>query len=184
MSWLTKLFQHFIAFVQHEVFHVLSIQDFVSCEGIQPPWRGDYDMGTPILVSKNFCVFGNRRASIKSADANVRHVLGEPRVLVFDLESKFTCMAKDDYRDLPIHRLQLLECCKNKHSSFPMTGFGLTKYVHAKNCLRNTFLLDWTIISRYVVSIVARLPSEGCSKPRSLMARKSSGFSRKSLSEG
>lgn len=43
---------------------------------------------------------------------------------------------------LSIHRFNLLKRGKNKHSSLAHTRLGLTKNVHAQNCLWDAFMLN------------------------------------------
>lgn len=141
-------------------------------------------MRTFILVSKNLGIFGDRGATIESADTDVGHVLRKASVLIFYLKSEFTGMAKDDDRDFAIGGLQLLECCKDEDRSLAMPRLGLAKNVHAQHGLRDALLLDFTCKMSVMDMKQAREPpSEGCSKPRSLMARKSSGFNKKSLDD-
>ena len=118
---LTKLLKHFIAFVKHEVFHVRRNQDFVSNEGVETARSSDDDMWTLGLVLEDFRIFLNGSATKESCNANVRHVFREANILISDLERKFSCMAENNHRNLPIHWFDLVERCQNEHSRFSVT---------------------------------------------------------------
>ena len=93
-------------------------------------------------------------------------------------------MAEDEDGYFSIHWLQLLEGSKDENGGLSVARLGLAEYVHTKNRLGNAFLLDWkqgNVRTGKDITTFGSIPSEGCSKPRSLMARRSSGFKRKSL---
>jgi hypothetical protein len=138
-----KLFEHFVALVQYKVLHVFGVQNFISREGVQPTGGGDDDVGAFVLVSQGFRVFGYRGAAIEGADPNIRHVLGETGVLVFDLEGEFTGMAENEDRHLAIHRLQLLECGEDEDRRFAVPRLCLAQDVHPKDSLGNALLLHF-----------------------------------------
>lgn len=94
------------------------------------------------LVSEEFGVFCNGGTTIKSADTNIGHVLGETSVLIFNLECEFASVAEDEDRNFSVDRFQLLKGSQDENGSFSVTGFCLTQDVHAEYSLRNAFLLD------------------------------------------
>src|ERR1700761_6233865 len=185
---LTKLFQHFVALIENEVLHVLRVQDFVPRQGVQSARGGNDDVGAPGFVAQRLRILHDWRSSIERADAYVGHVFREARVLVLDLERKFARVAEDNDGDLAVDRLELLQCREDKDSSLSVSGLCLAEDVHAQHCLRDALLLDyiegkkghWECLQAFPEG---NTPSDGCSKPKSLIARKSSGFSKKSLKD-
>ena len=144
---LTKLFQHLITLVQNKMLHVLCVENLVPCKSIQTAWRGHNDMRAFAFVAEYFSVLCDWRTAIKSVDTNIGHVFSEAGVFVFYLESQLPSMTKHENRHFSIHRLKLLQCGKHKDSSFSMTRFSLTKNIHAKNGLWDTFLLHFEIVN-------------------------------------
>lgn len=141
VAGLTKLFEHFVALVQYKVLHVFGVQNFISRKGVQPAGGGDDDVGAFGLVSQGFRVFGHRGTAVECADPDIGHVLGETRVLVFDLEGEFTGVAKNEDRHLAIGGLQLLECGEDENRRFAVPRFSLAQDVHPEDGLGNTLLL-------------------------------------------
>jgi len=136
------LLEHFVAFVENEMFDVFGVEDFVSGKCVEATRRGDDDVWAFGFVTKNLSIFGDRCTTVEGANTDVRHVFAKTSVLVLDLERQLASVAKDQDGHFAIHRLELLECSQHKHRGLSMTGFGLAKHVHSQNCLRNTLLLD------------------------------------------
>jgi len=140
---LTKLFEHFIALVQYEVFHVFRVEDLVSGKGVQTTGGGDDDMGAFGFVAEDLSIFGDWCATIEGVNAYIWHVLGETRVFILDLERKLPSVAKDQNGHFTIHWLKLLQSSKDENSGLSMSRLRLTQHVHSQNSLGNTFLLDY-----------------------------------------
>jgi hypothetical protein len=82
------------------------------------------------------------RTAVEDGTLHVREVLAEAFVLMRDLESKLTSMAKDHDRDLAGDGLKLVESGEHKNSSLAHAGLSLANDVHSEYCLGNTFMLD------------------------------------------
>jgi hypothetical protein len=99
------------------------------------------------------------------------------------LEGEFTGVAENKDRHLAIDRLQLLESGEDEDRCFTMPRLpGTTRPCRGR--LEEYTLAELEDMERsgeVLREQSTSVPSEGCSKPKSLMARKSSGFNRKSL---
>lgn len=140
---LTELLEHFVAFIEYEMFDIGGVEMMLADEAVQTTRCGDNDVGAFGLVLEQFGILGNRRSTVEDGGADVGHVLGEPSVLVFDLIGEFTSVAEDDNGDLAVNRFDLLKSSNNKDGCFSMSRFGLAEYVHPENGLWDTFLLNW-----------------------------------------
>ena len=133
---------------------------------------------------EEFLIFLDGSSTIEDSSADVRHVLGEPEVLIADLEGEFARVAEYDDRDTVFCWIELLEGSEDEDGGLSVTRLCLTEDVHAEDRLRDAFLLHWKQRNEddgLKAMKMINIPSEGCSKPRSEMARSSSCFSRKSL---
>ena len=139
---LTKLFEHFVALVQDEVLDFGGVEDLIPHEGVQSTGGGDYDVRALALVAEEVGVLHNRSAAEECADADVGHVLGETRVLVFDLVRKLTSVAQDNDRHVAIDWLELLKRRQDEHCRLSVTRLCLAQDVHSKDRLGDTLLLN------------------------------------------
>jgi hypothetical protein len=119
------------------------VESFIANEGIEATRSGNDDMGAFSFITKELNVLRHGCSSVKRADTNVWHVLGETRVLVFDLERQLACMAHNEDGDRAIHGFELLKRRKNEYSCLSVTGFCLTKNVHTEDGLGNALLLNY-----------------------------------------
>ena len=142
MTELTKLFQHFIAFVQNEMFDFAGVENLVPREGIESSGSGHHDMRALGLVTEQLRILSHWGSTIERRDANVRHILGETRVLVLNLESELASVAKHENRDLAIHGLELLKRRQNKDGGFTVTRLRLAQDVHSQHSLGDALLLN------------------------------------------
>lgn len=140
-SGLTKLLQHFIAFVQHEVLDFLGVEVLVAGQCVESTGGSHDDVGALCLVLEELDIFCNRGSTEYNASADIWHVSRETDIFVADLVSQLSCVAKHNNRHLAVDWFELLQSRQNKHRSFAMTGFCLAEYVHSEHSLRNTFLL-------------------------------------------
>jgi len=134
---------------------------------------------------EEFLILLDGSSTIEDGSADIRHVLGESEVLVADLEGEFAGVAEYDDRDTVFCWVELLEGSEDENGGLSMTRLGLAENVHAEDRLRDALLLHWKyeIMRRGIKQVMkmVSIPSEGCSKPRSEMARSSSCFNKKSL---
>ena len=140
---------------------------------------------------------------------DVGEKLGEPLVLLADLESQLSGVTHHQHRNLnmfryntlintvshtqsylSIHWLDLLESSQNKYSSFSHTRLGLAQNVHTQDGLEkeNSKILCCEVkseshygINKITWGMHSCWTSLGCSNPQSTMALRISGLSRKSL---
>lgn len=141
---LTKLLEHFVTLIENEVLDVLSIQHLVPRESVETSRCGDNDVRALRLVTKKLRVLGDWGSSVEGADPDIRHVLGETRVLVLDLERELPSVAEHQNGHLAVDRLELLKSREDENGGFTVTGLCLAKNIHAENRLRNALLLDWS----------------------------------------
>ena len=118
-----------------------------------------------------------------------------------DLKRELACVTEHEHGDLALHRLQLLQYRDHEDRRLSHARLGLAKDIGADHRLGYALVLDCTTeladsecdskggdkLPRSFEELRAGAtgrpasPSEGCSKPQSTMARRSSGLSRKSL---
>lgn len=193
---LTELFQHLVTLVENKVLDLRGVELLVADERHHTTGGADNDVRALLLGGKDFLVGRDRGSTVEDGGADLRHVLRETRELVTDLVREFTGVTEDNNANLAVDRLtdqsatpsheqtkqschsQLLQTGKDEHRRLTHTRLGLTEDIGAKNGLGNALLLDWMSATR--VSVRWNKPSDGCSKPRSEMARRISGLSRKS----
>ncbi len=125
------------------MFDLCGIEGLVPSKGVESTGGSDDDMRAPGFIPEKFGVLCDRGTAVKGVDANVRHVLREARVFVFDLKRQFAGMAEDENRDLAVDGLQLLESRQNKDGCLSMTRLCLAQDIHSQNSLGNTFLLHY-----------------------------------------
>lgn len=77
------------------MFDFACIEDLVAGKSIETTGGGDDNVRALGLVPEEFRILGHGCTTIEGRDAHIWHVLGETRVLVLDLEGKFTCVASD-----------------------------------------------------------------------------------------
>ena len=92
---LTKLFEHFVALVQYEVFDFGGVQGLVPDERVEATGRGHDDVRAFRLVTEELGIFGDGSSTEEGRDADIGHVLGETRVLILDLEGKLSSVTED-----------------------------------------------------------------------------------------
>lgn len=68
-------------------------------------------------------------------------VLGEPLVLLGDLEGELPGVAHDEHGDLAVDRLDLLQRGQHEHGRLAHAGLGLAQDVHAEHGLRDALVL-------------------------------------------
>merc|ERR1719273_1139728 len=135
-----QLLQHLVTLVQHEMFQVFQWELFALDEGEDPAWSSHNNMRTVAL--QNLLILRDRHPSKKHSNLDVGEKLGEPLVLLTDLEGQLSGVTHHQHRNLSIHGLNLLESSQNKYSSFPHTGLGLAQNVHTQDSLGDALVLD------------------------------------------
>ena len=70
-------------------------------------------------------------------------VLGEPLVLLGNLEGELPGVAHDQDGDLAVDHLDLLERGQHEDGSLAHAGLGLAQDVHAQDSLGDALVLDW-----------------------------------------
>lgn len=118
---------------------------FVADEGVETTGRSDNDVRVSVLVLQDLGVLLDGGATIEDASLDVGHVLGEPVVLVANLEGELTGVAHDQDRALAGDGLDLLEGGEDKYSCLTKTRLGLADDVTTKKGLRDTCLLNCKI---------------------------------------
>ena len=93
---LTKLFEHFVALVQNEVFDFGGVQGLVPDEGIEATRGGYNNVRAFRLVTEELGVLGDGSSTEESAHSDLWHVLGEPVVLVANLEGKLASVTQHE----------------------------------------------------------------------------------------
>jgi hypothetical protein len=84
---LTDLVQHFIAFIEHEALDIAERQLLLANQSVESTWGSDNNVRVRLLVTKEFDVLLHGRASVEDGRLDIRKVLAEPSVLIFDLIS-------------------------------------------------------------------------------------------------
>lgn len=118
---------------------------FVTDESVETTGRSDNDVRVSVLVLQNLGVLLDGRATVKDAGLDVGHILGEPVVLVADLEGQLTGVAHDQNRALAGDGLDLLEGGEDKDSCLTKARLGLADDITTKKGLRDTCLLNCKI---------------------------------------
>lgn len=138
---LTQLLQHFIAFIEDEMFQVLQVQLLIANESENASRCPDDNMWSHCLE----CLFVllNRHSAEEHRDLHARHVLAETLVFLADLEGELASVTHDKNIDVVVGGFELLKCCENKYSRLSHTGLGLAQNVHSENRLWNAFVLYW-----------------------------------------
>lgn len=136
-----QLLQHLVTFIEHEMLDIGQLEVLVADQGQDTAGSTNEDVGTSGLVLQDLDILGHGDTTVEDLGADFREILGEASVLVFDLESQFTCMTEDNDRDLAVDGLQLLQGGQHKDGSLTHTRLGLTEDVHTQDGLGDTFLL-------------------------------------------
>ena len=124
------------------MFDFCGIKGPLSGESVEATRGGDDDVRALGLVLEQLGVLLDRSTAVKDGGANVRHVLGEPNVLVPNLESELAGMAHDQHGALARNRLDLLEGGQDENSRLTKTRLGLADDITTEKSLRDTVLLD------------------------------------------
>lgn len=121
---------------------ILRIEDFIAGKGVEAARGGDDDVGALCLVTEEFSILANGRATEERADADVGHVLRKPRVLVLDLERELAGVTEDNDGNFAIDRFKLLQRSQDEHCRLSVTRLRLAQDIHPQDCLGNALLLD------------------------------------------
>ena len=81
----------------------------------------------------------SRTSKMNYLDAG--HVLGEPLVLLADLEGELPGVAHHEHGDLSVLRLDLLQGGQHEDGGLAHPGLGLAQDVHAEHGLRDALML-------------------------------------------
>ena len=136
---LTQLLEHFVAFVEDEMLEMLQIELLAPDQGQDPARSAHHDMRAVGL--EHLLVLGDGQAAEEDADFDALSVLGEPLVLLADLEGQLSGVAHDQDTHLAVHGLNLLESCQDEDGRLAHSGLGLAEDVHAQDGLRDAFVL-------------------------------------------
>lgn len=149
---LTQLLQHFVALIKDEMFQVLQVQFLVADESKNAAWCADNNVRCQCFQA--LLVLLDWHSSEENWDLDCCHVLAESFVLLADLESEFTSVTHDQNVDLIVSRLQLLKRGQDEDCRLSHTWLGLAQNIHAKNSLRNAFVLNWERSLEYFLSFM------------------------------
>lgn len=105
---LTKLFEHFVALVQNEVFDFGGVQGLVPNKRIETSRGGDHNVRAFCLLAEELGVLGDGSTTEESVNADLWNVLGEPGIFVLNLERQLASVTHHEDRDLAVHWLELL----------------------------------------------------------------------------
>jgi hypothetical protein len=125
------------------MFDLSGVQGFVPYESVETTGSSDNNVRAFRLVTKELGVLGYRSSTKESADSNLGHVLGKPRILVLNLERQLASVAHNEDRNLAVHWLELLKRGENENCGFTVTRLSLAQYIHSENCLRDALLLNY-----------------------------------------
>jgi len=137
-------FQNTITFVQNEVLDVVQLERLLPGEAQDTAGRAHHNVRTIILDNISVRLDGD--TTVEDSSLHLGKVLGEPLILMSNLEGELSCMTQDQDTDLILSRregirIQLMKGCQYKHCCFSHTALSLTYDVHAKYSLRNAFVL-------------------------------------------
>lgn len=142
---LTNLVQHLVALVKHKDAHTAQTKELVAYEGVETTRSADNDVGVSLLVLQDLGILLDGSAAVEDTSLDVGHVLGEPVVLVADLEGQLTGVAHDQDGALASDGLNLLEGGEDEDSRLSETRLGLADDVTAEKGLGDTCLLNCKI---------------------------------------
>jgi hypothetical protein len=125
---------------------MIQLESFFPGQSQDTP-RGSHN-NVRTVVLEQIPVSLDRYASIEHSSFYFRKILGEPFVLMCDLERQLTGMAQyqDAHLILASRKstwVQLVERSQDKHGRFTHSGLGLADDVHTKNSLRDALVLDF-----------------------------------------
>mmetsp|Transcript_5324 Transcript_5324/g.9712 ORF Transcript_5324/g.9712 Transcript_5324/m.9712 type:complete len:238 (+) Transcript_5324:635-1348(+) len=138
--------QNAIALVQHEVLDVIQLERLLPRQSQHTARGAHHDVGTVVLDDVPVGLDGN--SSVEYGGLDFGKVLRESFILVGNLEGQFASVAEDQNANLILPGwecicVQLVKGGKDKDSCLTHTTLGLADDVHAKNRLRDTFVLDF-----------------------------------------
>ena len=155
----------------------------------------DDDVGA--LRLENALVLGDGDAAVEDLGLNVGQVAGESLKLVANLVGQLAGVAEDESADGVLLGLKLVEGGEDEDRGLAHARLGLAQHVHTEDRLGNALVLHLEERGRSEAGmggemggpgkggrkgggLCVRVTSEGCSKPQSTTARRSSGLRRKS----
>lgn len=130
------------------MFQVLQVKLLAANESEDATRCADDDMRCRRL--QRFFVLLDRHAAEEHGDLDAGHVLAEALVFLADLESELASVAHDQYVDVIVCRLQLLERRQDEDGGLSHTGFRLAQDVHSQNGLWNAFVLYCEVMENYM----------------------------------
>mmetsp|Transcript_23562 Transcript_23562/g.35816 ORF Transcript_23562/g.35816 Transcript_23562/m.35816 type:complete len:269 (+) Transcript_23562:641-1447(+) len=138
--------QNAIALIQHKVLDVIQLERLLPRQSQHTARSSHHDVGTVVLDDVPVGLNGN--SSVEYGGLDFGKVLRESFVLMGNLEGQFAGVAEDQDADLILPCwecicVQLVKGGEDKYSCFTHTTLGLTDDVHAKDRLRDTFVLDF-----------------------------------------
>jgi hypothetical protein len=102
----------------------------------------DDDVRVSVLVLENLGIFCDGSSTVEDCRLDIRHILAESSIFVFDLVCELASMAHNENRGLSSDGLNLLKSGEDEDSCFTKTGFGLAEDIGTKDSLGNANLLD------------------------------------------
>lgn len=93
---LTGLIQHLVTFVENEMFQIGETELLITHKSVDTTRSANYDVRVGILVSEELNILLDRGSTVEDTNFDIGEELGEPIVLVLDLESQFTSVAHDE----------------------------------------------------------------------------------------
>jgi len=137
-----ELLQHAVALVQNEVLDAGQNQRLLPAQRQYPPGRPHDNVR--LVVGQNLPVVLDVDAAVEHRRLDRRQVLGEPFVLVGDLEGQLAGVAQHDDLDVVVvgGRVELVEGRQHEDGGLPHPRLGLADDVPAQHRLGDALVLD------------------------------------------
>mmetsp|Transcript_16077 Transcript_16077/g.38595 ORF Transcript_16077/g.38595 Transcript_16077/m.38595 type:complete len:268 (+) Transcript_16077:601-1404(+) len=147
--------QDAITLIQHEVFDIIQLESFLPCQSQHTTRGSNHNVRTIILEHVPVCL--DSYASIEHGSLYFWQILGEPLILMCNLEGQFTCVAQNQNANLILPRwecvrIQLVQGCQDKHRRLSHATLGLAHNVHTKHSLGDTFMLDFRWVLKTAIN--------------------------------
>lgn len=105
------------------------VEILVADEGKGASRSAHHDVRAVVL--ERLLVLGDGHPAKENGASDAIKILGEPLVLLVDLEGKLPGVTEDEDADLAFHRLNLLEGGYHKHSRLAHPALCLTDDIHS-----------------------------------------------------
>mmetsp|Transcript_24460 Transcript_24460/g.43850 ORF Transcript_24460/g.43850 Transcript_24460/m.43850 type:complete len:202 (-) Transcript_24460:944-1549(-) len=141
-----KRLQDSITLIQNKVLNMIQLECLLPRQSQNTSRGAHHNVRTIILNHIPVGLDGN--PTIEYRSLHFRQILGEPLVLVRNLEGQFTSVTENQHTDLILPRrecigIQLVESCQHKNSRLTHTTLGLADDIHTEDSLGDAFMLDF-----------------------------------------